>query len=172
MPISPVAAALIGTGGQIIGSQLNKRSSAAVPKDIRGLRSNQLQLLQSLLQPGGQGIRNFFGELGSPQTDLQRQSLGGISQFLNQPAPEQRAFDVSRPILEGMLTGTGPQFEQDISRANQQGGRFGSANAILRGEAFRNLFNQRNQTAQTLGLLAGQAGQAPFGRLLQGFGVG
>jgi len=173
MPISPVvAAALIGTGGQLIGSQLNKRSSAAVPKDLQGLRSGQLQLLQSLLQPGGQGIRNFFGELGSPQTDLQRQSVGGISQFLNQPSPEMRALETTRPILEGMLTGTGPQFERDISLANQQGGRFSSGNAIMRGEAFRNLFNLRNQTAQTLGMLSGQAGQADFSRLLGGFGVG
>src|SRR3990167_9882235 len=167
MPISPVvAAALIGTGGQLIGSQLNKRSSAAVPKDLQGLRSGQLQLLQSLLQPGGQGIRNFFGELGSPQTDLQRQSVGGISQFLNQPSPEMRALETTRPILEGMLTGTGPQFERDISLANQQGGRFGSANAVLRGEAFRNLFNQRDQAAQTLGLLSQAAGQNPFSRLM------
>lgn len=173
MPISPVVgAALVATAGQLIGSQMNRPARAAVPKDIQPLRNQQLQLLQSLLQPGGQGIRNFFGELGSPQTDLQRQSAGGISQFLNQPSPEMRALETTRPILEGMLTGTGPQFERDISMANQQGGRFGSANAIMRGEAFRNLFNLRNQTAGTLGMLSGQAGQADFSRLLGGFGVG
>jgi hypothetical protein len=155
--------------GRAMGGDQGK---ALVPKDIRGLRANQLQLLQSLLQPGGQGIRDFFGNLGSPPTDLQRQSTGGISQFLNQPSPETRTYETARPILEGMLTGTGPQFEQDIARGNQQGGRFGSGNAIMRGEALRNLFNMRSQTAGTLGMLAGQSGQADFSRLLGGFGVG
>lgn len=171
MPLNPaIIASLIGAGGTVAGSLLGRKSRAAVPKDIEPLRAQQLQLLQALLQPGG--IEKFFGPLGVPQSDLQRQAAGGISQFLNQPAPEQRAFDVSRPILEGMLTGTGPQFERDISMANQQGGRFGSANAILRGEALRHLFNQRTQTAETLGMLAGQAGQNPFGRLLAGGGFG
>src|SRR5207302_11249332 len=49
---------------------------------------------------------------------------------------------------------------------NQQGGRFGSANAILRGEALKNLYNQRGQAAQTLGLLSSNAGQNPFSRLM------
>jgi len=83
-----------------------------------------------------------------------------------------RTLETARPILEGMLTGTGPQFERDLSLANQQGGRFGSANAILRGEATRNLFNLRNQTAGTLGMLSGQAGQADFSRLMGAFGIG
>ena len=117
-------------------------------------------------------LQGFFGQLGLPQSDLQRQSAGGISQFLNQPAPETRAFDIALPGLQEILSGGGPQFERDLSLANQQGGRFGSANAILRGEAFRNLFNQRDQAAQTLGMLASSAGQNPFARLLGGFGVG
>jgi hypothetical protein len=103
---------------------------------------------------------------------LQRQATGGISQFLNQPAPEQRAFDIASPGLQEILQGGGPQFERDLSLANQQGGRFGSANAILRGEAFRNLYNQRDQAAQTLGMLASSAGQNPFQRLLGGYGAG
>lgn len=117
-------------------------------------------------------LEAFFGQLGSPQTDLQRQSTGGISQFLNQPAPEQRALDVAMPGLQEILSGGGPQFERDLALANQQGGRFGSANAILRGEAHRNLLNSRNQAAQTLGLLSQSAGQNPFQRLLGAFGVG
>ena len=117
-------------------------------------------------------LQSFFGTLGSPQTDLQRQSVSGISQFLNQPAPEQRALDISLPALQGILTGQGPQFERDLSLANQQGGRFGSANAILRGEALRNLYNQRESAAQTLGMLSSAAGQNPFQRLAGAFGVG
>jgi hypothetical protein len=117
-------------------------------------------------------LQSFFGQLGSPPSALQRQTSTGISQFLNQPAPEQRAFDMASGGLQEILSGGGPQFERDLSLANQQGGRFGSANAIMRGEAFRNLFNQRDQAAQTLGMLASSAGQNPFQRLMGGFGVG
>src|SRR2546421_6113016 len=148
------------------------------------MRQQQIGLLQQLLgfPQGGQGggapgqpgqggdplarLQQFFGTLGSPQTDLQRQTGTGISQYLNQPAPEQRALDVAMPGLQEILSGGGPQFERDLSLANQQGGRFGSANAILRGEALRNLYNQRGQAAQTLGLLSANAGQNPFSRLL------
>lgn len=103
-------------------------------------------------------LQQFFGAL-SPfsGTDAQRGSTG-VSQYLNQPSPEQRALDVAMPGLQEILSGGGPQFERDLSLANQQGGRFGSANAILRGEATRNLYNQRGQAAQTLGLLAQGAG--------------
>lgn len=178
MPISaPIGAALIGAGGNILGSLAGGgRGQAVVPKDLQGFRGDTIALLRSLLQPGAFGPggagTNFFGQLGLPQNALQRQASTGIEQFLNQPSPEQRAFDVSRPILEGMLTGTGPQFERDIASANQQGGRFGSANAILRGEALRNLFNMRTQTAQTLGMLAQQSADAPFQRMLGGLGAG
>lgn len=134
---------------------------AIVPPDLRGLRSQNIDLLSALLSPGafeqgGFGANFFFG--GGPD---------GIAQFLNQPSPEMRTFDFARPILEGMLTGTGPQFERDIAAANSQGGRFSSGNAILRGEALRNLFNQRTQTAGTLGILAGQAGSSQFDRMFQ-----
>lgn len=131
------------------------------------------QLLRKFGQSGPLGggdplarLQAFFGPLGVPQNDLQRQSAGGISQFLNQPAPEQRALDIALPGLQEILSGGGPQFERDLSLANQQGGRFGSANAILRGEALRNLYGQRNQAAQTLGMLSQSAGQNPFARLL------
>jgi len=100
------------------------------------------------------------------------QGADAIGALLRGPTPEQRAFDISLPQLQGMLTGTGPQFEQDLAMANQQGGRFGSANAILRGEAFKNLYNMRNQVAQTLGLLGQGAGQAQRGLAGQAFGIG
>lgn len=144
-------------------SQIGRRAGGGVGQSNAFLSgaSNPLDRLQS-----------FFGTLGSPQTDLQRQSVDGISQFLNQPAPEQRALDTAFPALQGILTGQGPQFERDLSLANQQGGRFGSANAILRGEALRNLSNQRESAAQTLGMLSSAAGQNPFQRLAGAFGVG
>lgn len=121
---------------------------AIVPPDVAGLRAQQIQLLMSLLQPGafntgGAGNAMFFG-----------------GRDPNAPTPEQTTFNAVRPLLEAMLTGSGPQFERDIAMANSQGGRFSSGNAILRGEAFRHLFNQRDQTAQTLGMLSGAAGQS------------
>lgn len=136
-------------------------ASALVPKDLQGLRQQNIDLLSAFLQPGafdtgGKGADYFFGG-----------GVNGISQFMNQPSPEMHTYDTARPILEGMLTGTGPQFERDITAANTQGGRFGSANAIMRGEALRNLFNQRTQTAGTLGALAGQAGSSQFDRAFQ-----
>lgn len=100
------------------------------------------------------------------------QGADALGNMLRQPTPEQRALDTSLPALQSMLTGTGPQFEQDLSLANQQGGRFGSSNALLRGEAFRNLYNLRNQVAQTIGLLGQGAGQANRGLATQAFGVG
>lgn len=144
---------------------------AVVPQDQRGLRSNQLNLLNSIFQGNGQ-LPGMFGQVGMPQSDLQRQSAGDIGQFLRQPAPEQRALDVAMPGLQEILQGGGPQFERDLSLANQQGGRFGSANALMRGEAFRNMFNARNEAANTLGFLSQAAGQNPFQRLMGGFGVG
>jgi len=160
---------LLGFGGAR-GSQNPQRgpvgpgwikSQGAQSNDFLGGQTNPLERLQS-----------FFGTLGMPQSDLQRQSVNGISQFLNQPAPEQRALNIALPGLQEILNGGGPQFERDLSLAKQQGGRFGSANAILRGEAFRNLYNARDQAAQTLGMLSSAAGQNPFARLQGAFGVG
>lgn len=150
-------------------------------------------MLQHLTGPGGFGdLGQYFGNFGSQATPLQQQSTAGISQFLNQQAPEQRALEASMPALQGILNskpGQGiidalqPRFQQNLALANQEGGRFGSANAILRGNAV-NDFNllgaqaaqQGQQTqlqaANALQLLSGQAGQNPFARLLGAAGVG
>lgn len=163
-----------------------------VPDDLKGLRAQQLQLLQGLLSSGGANLEGFFGGLGSQSTPLQRQATGGISQFLNQMAPEQRAMDVSLPALQNILGGAPgqgimdalqPQFQRNLSAANQQGGRFGSANAILRSRAVEDFnllgaqaaqqgVNQQLQAAQVLGMLGGQAGQNPFQRLMGAAQVG
>lgn len=135
-----------------------KGAQALVPPDIRGLRAQNIDLLSQLLSPGafnpGGVGRNFFFQGGSQ----------GASQFFDAPSPEQKTMESLMPLLEGMMTGTGPQFERDIAMANSSGGRFSSGNAIMRGEALRNLFNQRGQTAQTMGMLASNAGQAQMGR--------
>ena len=143
------------------------QAKALVPKDIRGVRQQQIGYLQD-----PQSFLQLLGGLGVPQSGLQMQGADALGTMLRQPTPEQRAFDISLPQLQAMLTGQGPQFERDISLANQQGGRFGSSNAILRGEAMRNLYNMRTQVAQTLGLLGQGAGQANRGLAGQAFGVG
>src|SRR2546426_4124025 len=148
-------------GGQLLqglGNRQGPNTNVAMPPDIRQPRQNQLGSLDFLLggQQGAQGqggnpldrLQSFFGPLGMPQTDLQRQGAGNMTSMLNANAPGS-----AMNTLQGMMTGTGPQFERDIAGANQQGARFGSANEILRGEALRNLFNMRTQTAQTMGAL-------------------
>jgi len=159
----------IFAGGQLLqglGNRQGPNTNVAMPPDIRQPRQNQLGTLDFLLggQQGAQGqggnpldrLQSFFGPLGMPQTDLQRQGAGNMTSMLNANAPGS-----AMNVLQGMMTGTGPQFERDIAGANQQGQRFGSANEILRGEALRNLFNMRTQTAGAMGALN-----------QQGFGMG
>lgn len=164
--------------------------------------------------PQGGRINSVFGQTGVGATPLQRQSTGGISQFLNQPSPETRTFDQLAPglmqlfsggvqgasggsqnnllppevlanltrmasgqqggiaqsgsgfggvgaegvqFLRNMLTqqpGQGtidalrPSFERNLAEANQAGGRFGTANAVMRSRGLED-FN----------LLAAQAAQ-------------
>lgn len=140
---------------------------ALVPKDTRRVRQQQIGYLQN-----PNSFLGTLGGIGSPQSPLQMQGADALGAMLRGPTPEQRALDISMPQLQAMLTGQGPQFERDLALANQQGGRFGSSNAILRGEALRNLYNLRNQTAGTLGMLSGSAGQANRGLAGQAFGVG
>lgn len=129
-----------------------------------GQQNGLLGLLGGNRQP--QSVTPPLGQAGDP-TDRLKSIFGdlapqGIQQFLNQPTPEQRALDTSMPALQEILSGNpnqNPQFLQDLSVANQQGGRFGSANEILRGQALTGLFNQRNQAANTLGMLSSAAGQ-------------
>lgn len=146
-----------GIGGKFTDWLFGGGTEALVPPDMQGLRQQNIDLLSSFLKPGafdaGGAGYNFF--LNDPR----------LKQFLDQTSPEMTTYNTARPILEGMLTGTGPQFERDIASANQSGGRFSSGNAIMRGEALRNLFNQRTQTANTLGVLAGQAGSSQWDRL-------
>src|SRR5688500_14601860 len=130
----PVPAAAIPIAAGVGASLLGGRSKPAkyeqqIPADLQGLRGQMIPLLQSLLGGGGQGLESFFGPMGSPATPLQRQSTNAASQFLNQPAPEQRAMDVSLPALQAILSGTPgqgimdqlrPQFDRNLSAANQQ----------------------------------------------------
>lgn len=149
-------------GGSSLMNMLPSFFPSGRQKQSDRLQRQQLNLVSSFLTPGafdagGFGSNYFFGA----PSDLQRMTR---NQLMTGPSPEQQTFDFASPILQGMLTGTGPQFEHDIASANQQGGRFGSANAMLRGEALRNLFNMRTQTAGTLGALGSAAGGAQLAR--------
>lgn len=167
-----------------MGGLTQRTATQQIPQDIAGMRQSNLNLLNYVLfgqqgqatspgnpinlfknvNPGSpatrfsqggdvnQRLTNVFGNLAPP----------GISQFINQPTPEQQALNTAMPALNEVLSGNpsnNPVFQQDLSVANQQGGRFGSANAILRGQALTGLFSQRNQAANVLGMLSGQAGQ-------------
>lgn len=177
-----------------LGSKPAEYQQLTAP-DLQGQRGHQISLLNSLFDQGTGADSPFgqmFGNMGSAPSALQRQSSMGIGQFLNQPAPEQRAFDQANPALQSILgsnPGAGimdalrPHFEQNLALANQQGGRFGSANAILKSQAVNdyNLLGAQAaqqgqqaqlQAAQILGVLGGQAGQNPFSRMLGAYGVG
>lgn len=167
--------------------------SQPIPQDVKGIRGQQIDLFSQLLNGGGaDALSKIFGPMGNPATPLQRQSTNQISQYLNQPAPEQRALDASMPALQDILNskpGAGimdalqPHFQQNLAMANQEGGRFGSANAILRGNAVNdyNLLGAQAaqqgqqtqlQAANALQMLSGQAGQNPFARLMGASQVG
>ena len=129
-------------------------------------------------------LESFFGPLGVPQTDLQRQSIGGMQQFLGQQLPQQRALEAINNILsqnpgQGMMDALQPRFQQNLAAANQQGARFSSGNAALRGQAV-NDYNLLAQQALSQGvnqqIAAAQASDV-LGRGIgdlysQGFGMG
>ena len=210
MLLAPVAGAaagsLFGGGG----------AKAAVPGDLTGMRQQNIDLLSHLLGFSGGGrpqnnwlnarsggrmggpqsgmrgqlggdptsrLESFFGSLTSP---LQRQAMQGMSQYLNQPAPETRAFDQAMPALQQILNGKPgqgiidalqPSFDRNLASANQVGGRFGSGNAIMRSRAVDDFnllgaqaaqqgISQQMQAAQVLGMLGESAGQGPWARLM------
>jgi hypothetical protein len=213
MLLSPIAGALAGS---VLGGGGAK---AAIPGDLRGQRQNNIDLLGHLLGFGSGGgqltgfkglkpqfskgrtggpsfggdptnrLESFFGNLTSP---LQRQALQGMSQYLNQPAPETRAFDQSLPALQQILNGKPgqgiidalqPSFDRNLASANQVGGRFSSGNAIMRSRAVDDFnllgaqaaqqgINQQMQAAQVLGMLGQSAGQGPFDRLMGAMSAG
>ncbi len=165
------------------------------PPDLQGLRQQITTLLGSFLSPNGQGGSNldaFFGPMGSPLTGLQQQSTDAIGKSIAGPAPEQQAFDMASPAIQAILNGKPgqgvidalqPTFQKNLAQADQQGGRFGSANAVLRSNALNdfnllgaNAAQQGQQTqlqaAQMLNMLGTSAGQNPFSRLLGAYGVG
>lgn len=202
---------LLGFGGQTPGQGQPQRGAApggqpASTGIARGNAPGGAAYQNSMPGAGGGGggfqapdwatinsrLESFFGPLGAPTSDLQRQSTDAISKYLNQPAPEQRAMDISLPALqnilngkpgEGIINALQPSFERNLASANQTGARFGSANAILKSRALEDFnllgaqaaqqgIQQQLAAADALRLLGESAGNNPFQRLAAGYGVG
>jgi len=167
-------------GASLLGSLLGGgqgQSSIAAPQNLVSGQNSQLGLLNSLLPNFGQGgqgqglsqIASYFGNLGVPQSDLQRQSAGGISQFLQAGSPAMQAQNQGFQSLQAIMNpSSNPMFQQALSLANQPGARFSSGNDILRAQALTNMFGMAGQAAQTAGML----GSAQAGQFGQGFGMG
>lgn len=171
------------------------------------------------LSPQGGRVESVFGPTGVQSTPLQRQSTGGIQQFLNQQSPESRTNDLLNPGLnqvfgggvgmaggptqgnllspevlasltkmatgqtagqaigsgtiggagmegadflrnllkqapgQGLIDALQPGFQRGLAEANQAGGRFGTANAVMRSRAL-----------EDYNLLAAQAGERGLDR--------
>lgn len=187
-----------GGGGSpsAAGNRFGKLGSGSGGSDLRramggragggGGQNGLLALLGGI--GGGQGM-------GLPVSDLQRGTSNSILNYLSQPAPEQRALDISMPALQAQLSGVpggdvlDPLRAVSDRRLNEQlqqlgasvPGRFSTAAIYEQGRTRANSLQDFNllasqimeqgrsrqlQAAQTLGMLSGQAGQAPFGRQL------
>jgi len=184
------------------------------------------------LSPQGGRVQSVFGQTGVQATPLQRQSTGGISQFLNQPSPELRAMEGLAPGLMQMFSGgvqgsqggaggnilppevlanltrmasgqqagmatsgsgvggmgaegadflrgvlkqqpgqgtidaLNPSFQRNLAEANQSGGRFGTANAVMRSRAMEDFNLLAAQAAQQ-----GQAQQLDAASRLAQMGI-
>jgi hypothetical protein len=168
-----------------------------------------------------QRMKVYFGNYGVPTNPLQNTAATSANRMLTQQSPEMRAFEASQSasgaipfdntqFLQGMLGQNPalavqqllqPQFEQSLAQANQTGGRFGSGNALMRGQAVGmnqatlaqllgqgvnqqlTAAGQLGQQAQAsrlsqlqglglMGQLAGQAGGADRANIGQAFGIG
>lgn len=168
------------SGGGGAGSQQYGKLSPAVAKNAARQGSGLPDLSGD---PTGR-LEGFFGKLGVPTSDLQRQSLGGIQQYLAAPPPEQKALGALDKILtqnpgQGMLDALQPRFQQNLSAANQQGPRFSSGNELLRARAVDD-YNLLSQQAMQQGVqqqlqaaqLSSLLGNSIFDRLSSAYGIG
>ena len=143
--------------------------------------------------PGGNlqtdRLSQFFGPLGMPPSALQQQAVGNLGTFLsdaNSPfnRTQQQSFDVLGSILgsnpgQPVIDALQPSFQRNLAEANQQGGRFGTANAVLRSRAlddFNLLGAQAAQQGVTQQIQAANLGNVlgndQLARLAGIFGIG
>jgi hypothetical protein len=108
-------------------------------------------------------IESYFGQLGTPTTALQQQSLGGISQFLNSN-PYGQSNNALQQILGGSGFNEGNQAFRDAGAGNFFGGAqnaFQGAQGAFQGLGGQNLFGQANDVFSRL------EGFNPFGSAQQ-----
>lgn len=149
---------------------------------MQALQGDFASFLQGLMNPGGGQFRGMTG-------DLQRQGVGGVQSFLNQPSPEQTTFNQLQPGLMDIFglntadaTGAAamPLFQQGLQfaqgqLANSGRGRFSTTFEnqgiglsqralqdfnLLQQQAFQQNIGNRLGAAQMLGSLSGSAGSS------------
>ena len=125
----------LGGGGALLsalGNQKGANTGVATPPDLQQGRGQQIDIMNYLLGGAegakGQGgdptqrLQSVFGNYNSPLTSLQRSSAGGMEQMQNMNSPAMSAINTALPSLQGMMTGTGPQFERgerSVDRAHR-----------------------------------------------------
>ncbi len=138
--IAAVAAPLVGAiAGKVLGPKQPK-ANAGVPGDLMGLRGQNINFLSQIMRAPDAATRTamlekFFGPLTNP---LQTQA-GDVFKNI--------AGDNGANVIAAME----PQFQKNLAYANQSGGRFGSANALMRAGAandFNMLSAQIGERAQ------------------------
>lgn len=148
----------------------------ALPAGTKGADSaSPSQGLPNFGEIGGR-LQSFFGPLGVPQSDLQRQATGGFQQLIGSD-PQQSALLALQKMFtqnpgQGVLDALQPKFQQNLASANQEGARFSSGNEILRSRAV-NDYNLLSATALQHGVDQQQQAAQLAQQLLAGaYGVG
>lgn len=167
--IIPIVAAALPIVGGLVGKAVNKpaKATATVPGDLQGLRGQDISFLSSIMNAPDaasrqKALENFFGPLVSGQ---QTEASGILS-------------NIGADNGQNVINALAPQYQKNLAYANQSGGRFGSANALMRAGA-ANDFNvlsagianqaqdRRMNAAQLLGGLGQQLLQNRVGLLNQ-----
>jgi len=194
---APAVPYLVAAGGSMLANKIagGKQTQQVNPNtpQMQALQGDFAKFLHgALANPGGAGT--------GLTSDLQRQSLGGIQQYLNQPSPEQATFEKLSPGLmdifgangQGLTNAMFPLFQRGLQEglgglSNSAAGRFSTTFErqgidltsralqdfnLLQQQAFQQNVGNRLGAAQLLGTLSGQAGQAPFDRLASAANLG
>ena len=174
-------------------SRLNQgMSQNGIPGQVGGYYNNLLggnagpgsdveQTLSRLMQTGG-ATAGQGGLQDALSASLQRLMSGGGAGVGTQGLDILARLAGSNPG-QGVVDALQPTFEKNLALADQTGGRFGSANAMMRSQALNdyNLMaanalqqgvNQQSQAAQALGQLSQAGGIAGLQAQLQAGGLG
>ena len=160
---APAVPYLVAAGGSMLANKIGGRKSTQQVNpnspQMQGLQNDFATFLQGIISDPAKAS----GKMGLT-SDLQRQSLGGIQQYLNQASPEQQTFEKLSPGLMDL-------FDQGVDPALSSGlmDIFGLNTAEATGNAAMPLFQQGLQFAQ--GQLA-NSGQGRFSTTFENQGIG